>query len=92
MDEVVEIVATVDEPLKVLEMRLAELEGQIQTLMAQSATKEEQRGRKTSRSFAGATKLEEGVSASAVDAALGSLSVEQRIAVKMEMLRNGILG
>ena len=34
----------------------------------------------------------EGMQAGAIDAALGSLSVEQRIAVKAQLLRAGVLG
>lgn len=91
--EEVTILAEVEEPtVQSLERRLAEIEGQIQNLLASATAKEESTGRKTVQSFGVSTKLAEGVSASAMDDALGSLSVEQRIAVKMEMMRRGWIG
>ena len=67
-----------------LETRLAEAETTIATLRAQATT------RKTAPTLA----AKEGVSlqAGALDAALASLSVEQRIAVKAQLLRSGFLG
>ncbi len=68
-----------------LEQRLAEAEATIATLRAQ--------GRKTAPT-GGALLAKEGVAveAGALDAALVSLSLEQRIAVKAGLLRSGLLG
>lgn len=98
MEELIEgeIVATVAEvTVSDLEVRVAELESRIETLM--SAAAKEPVGRKTVSSFAASAAskkgvaLVEGISAGALDTALASLSVEQRIAVKMEMLRSGLM-
>ena len=69
-----------------LEHRLAEAEATIATLKAG--------GRKTLSASATTLANKEGVTveAGALDAALKSLSLEQRIAVKSEMLRSGLLG
>jgi len=69
-----------------LEQRLAEAEATIASLRAQT-------GRKTTASGT-AMVAREGVAveAGALDAALRSLSLEQRIAVKSEMMRAGLLG
>ena len=68
-----------------LEARLAEAEAIIATLRAS--------GRKTiAASGSLVSKEGTGVEAHAVDAALTSLSVEQRIAVKAGLIRGGLLG
>ena len=69
--------------------RLAEAESTIVTLRAQAVS---QPGRKTTA--AGTLVAKEGVSieAGALDAALSTLSLEQRIAVKAQLLRSGLLG
>lgn len=65
--------------------RLAEAETTIASLRAQT-------GRKTVS--AGSLVAKEGVAleAGALDSALGSLSLEQRIAVKAQLMRSGLLG
>ena len=68
-----------------LEERLAEAEATIASLKAS--------GRKTSAAGVGKLVAKEGSGDGAtVDAALGSLSVEQRIAVKAGLMRAGLLG
>lgn len=69
-----------------LEQRLAEAEKTIASLKAS--------GRKTQAGGAASLVAKEGgpVESGAVDAALGSLSVEQRIAVKAGLLRAGLVG
>ncbi len=69
-----------------LQQRLAEAEKTIASLKAS--------GRKTVAGGATSLVAKEGGSldAGAVDAALGSLSVEQRIAVKAGLLRAGLVG
>lgn len=68
-----------------LQQRLAEAEKTIATLKAS--------GRKTVAGGASLVAKEGGsMDAGAVDAALGSLSVEQRIAVKAGLLRAGLVG
>ncbi len=69
-----------------LEQRLAEAEKTIATLKAS--------GRKTVAGGAASLVAKEGGSmeAGAMDAALSSLSVEQRIAVKAGLLRAGLVG
>ena len=89
---VAEIVATVAEPGVELERRVAELESQIRELMAQASAAHESAGRKTAKTFAASAAKGETIAAGALDAAFASLSVEQRIAVKMEMLRSGLIG
>lgn len=102
------IVATVEsqreselaERLRLTEEKLLAAEGRIAELSAAAAAKAE--GRKTlsagatamlSKSGVAAEGLGEGrMEAGALDAALSSLSIEQRFAVKAEMLRSGLLG
>jgi hypothetical protein len=69
--------------------RLAEAEITIATLRAQAASNT---GRKTT--VAATLVAKEGVAmeAGALDAALSTLSLEQRIAVKAQLLRSGLLG
>jgi len=89
----VTLVATVDETHDPLELRLEAAEAEIRALKA-AAELGVETGRKT---VAAQTVAKPGVlaaetlSASALDVALASLSVEQRIAVKSEMLRAGLL-
>ncbi|ADV80932.1 hypothetical protein [Terriglobus saanensis] len=82
----VALVATVEDTL---ELRLEAAEAEIRALKATAET-----GRKT-RSTQTLTKpgvsAVETITASALDLALTSLSVEQRIAVKSELLRSGLL-
>jgi len=89
---VTEIVATVAEPAVELERRVAELESQIHELMAQASAAYESAGRKTAKTFAASAAKGETIAAGALDAAFASLSVEQRIAVKMELMRSGLIG
>ncbi len=102
------IVATVEsqregelaERLRLAEDKLAAAESRIAELTAAASVKAE--GRKTvsagrtsmlSKTGISAEGLETGrVEAGALDAALSSLSIEQRFAVKAEMLRSGLLG
>ena len=74
-----------------LEERLAEAEATITSLRAEAG---KAAGRKTSAGGVGSLVAREGVAveAGALDAALRSLSLEQRIAVKSEMMRAGLLG
>lgn len=77
-----------------LELRLAEAEATIATLRAEAARPSPSHSaRKTAPAGAPSLASREGVSveASALDASLRSLSIEQRIAVKSEMLRAGLL-
>jgi Flp pilus assembly secretin CpaC len=90
------IVATVETQREAeLEQRLAEAQAKIAELMAASASNQPS-GRKT-LSVGTATMLaKQGVSvdsleAGAIDGALASLSIEQRIAVKAELMRVGML-
>lgn len=98
------IVATVEEsPIselreQELERRLAEAEAKITQLSAQSLPAA---GRKTLAPGTASMLAKQGVAveaggvvleAAALDGALASLSIEQRIAVKAEMLRAGLLG
>jgi len=76
-----------------LERRLEEAEARIAELTAAAATA----GRKTLPSGMASMLAKQGVTvesmeAGAIDAALSSLSIEQRIAVKAELLRAGLLG
>jgi len=88
------IVATVESAREAeLEKKLAEAEAKITELSAAGVVG----GRKTSaagvgRMFAKEGSTGEGFDASAIDAALTSLSVEQRIAVKSALLRSGMVG
>ena len=95
------IVATVDTAAEFEGRRIAELEQRLQEaerqLIAFQATAVPESGRKTAAAGA-ATMLakQEGdgatFSAAAVDGALATLSIEQRIAVKAELLRAGLIG
>jgi len=91
------IVATVESAREEeLTRRLEEAEAKIASLMAGSSAA----GRKTLSAGTATMLAKSGVAfdgglameAGAVDAALGSLSIEQRIAVKAELLRAGLLG
>lgn len=90
------IVATVESAREAeLERKLAAAEARIAELTA-SAAAAEPAGRKTLSSGMTAMLSKQGVvvdglEAGAVDAALGSLSIEQRIAVKSELMRAGLL-
>ena len=102
------IVATVETAREAeLERRLAEAEARIVTLTAAAAASAPQpaqgAGRKTLGAGLTSMLAKQGVAldlgaagtpveAGALDAALGSLSIEQRIAVKAEMRRAGLLG
>jgi hypothetical protein len=74
-----------------LEQRLAEAESTIAALKAEAARAGT---RKTTPAGASALLAKEAVvpESGALDAALRSLSIEQRIAVKSEMMRAGLLG
>jgi len=92
------IVATVESEREAeLERRLAEAEARIAELTAAAAPA----GRKTLPSGMASMLAKQGVAlhsvgesmeAGAIDSALSSLSIEQRIAVKAELLRAGLLG
>jgi len=91
------IVATVESPREAeLERRLAEAEKTIATLRA-SATQQEgrqesrQEGRRTLPVSLLAKQHDPAAEPAALDAALSSLSLEQRIAVKAQLLRSGLL-
>ncbi len=83
------LVATVEETRDALELRLEAAEAEIRALKASAET-----GRKTVSAQTLAKPgvlVAESLNASALDLALTSLSLEQRIAVKSEMLRSGLL-
>ena len=88
------IIATVDSAREVeLERRLEEAEARIVELTATAAPV----GRKTLPSGMASMLAKQGLTvesmeAGAIDAALSSLSIEHRIAVKAELLRAGLLG
>ena len=88
------IVATVESVREAeLEKKLAEAEAKIAELSAAGVVG----GRKTSaagvgRMFGKDGSMGEGLDAGTIDAALTSLSVEQRIAVKSALLRAGMVG
>ncbi|HEX4154374.1 MAG TPA: hypothetical protein VHY48_02055 [Acidobacteriaceae bacterium] len=90
------IVATVESQREAeLERKLAEAEAKIAELMAGAAP--QQTTRKTLPASTATMLTKQGVAvesmeAGALDGALASLSVEQRIAVKSELLRAGLLG
>ena len=107
-ERVERIVATVEsqreaellQRLEATESKLADAEARLGALSEGSAA-----GRKTSTTGMVATLAKQGIAASgletlesgrmeagALDAALASLSIEQRFAVKAEMLRSGMLG
>ena len=86
-ESVERIVATVESAREAeLERKLAEAERTIVELRAASTG-----GRKTVVAGALVAKAGEGSELEALDGALASLSVEQRFAVKAEMLRLGLL-
>ncbi len=91
------------ERLRLAEDKLAAAESRIAELLASAAApRRESAGRKTlsagmtamlGKSGVSAEGLESGrIEAGALDSALGSLSIEQRFAVKAELLRSGLLG
>ena len=91
------------ERLRVTEDKLLAAESRIAELVASAAVlKPETQGRKTFSAGITAMLSKQGVSAEwvesgrieagALDSALGSLSIEQRFAVKAELLRSGLLG
>ena len=95
--------AELNERLRAAEAKLAEAENRIQELSA--AAVQTQGGRKTVTAGMVATFAKQGIAAGALegleagrfeagalDGALSSLSIEQRFAVKAEMLRAGLLG
>jgi hypothetical protein len=85
-ESVERIVATVESAREAeLERKLAEAERTIVELRASAG------GRKTVVAGALVAKAGEGSELEALDGALASLSVEQRFAVKAEMLRLGLL-
>ncbi len=100
--EVQRIVATVDqgEPGRSeLERKLREAEQQIVELKAQAGQQTARAmGRKTLPAMTASLLSKQGIStlesvdAGALDAAMGSLSIEQRIAVKSELFRAGLMG
>lgn len=91
------IVATVESQREAeLEAKLAAAEARIVELQAR-ATGAETAGRKTLPASMTTLLAKQGVTldsidAGAIDAALTSLSIEQRIAVKSQLLRAGLLG
>jgi len=84
MGEVLDVVATVEDGAHALEMRVAVAEAEIRELKASRF----EGGRKTVAHVAAAGKEPR---VDSLDAVLACLSVEQRIAVKSEMLRSGLL-
>jgi uncharacterized protein YaaN involved in tellurite resistance len=101
--EVQRIVATVEGAENSLERRLGELERVVSELRSQggrglSANAAGMQNRKTLSANTMALLAKQGISASesvdagALDAALNGLSIEQRIAVKSQLLRAGLLG
>ena len=81
------IVATVESREAELERKLADAEQTIAELRASAGVG----GRKTLVAGSMVAKAAEGSEMGALDGALSSLSVEQRFAVKAEMLRSGLL-
>ncbi len=101
--QVTRIVATVEtqreaeleRKLAQAEARIAEAEGKIAELVA-SASTAQPAGRKTLPTTMATMLAKQGVvmdsvEAGAIDGALSSLSIEQRIAVKAELMRAGVL-
>ncbi len=97
--------ADLSERLRFAETKLAEAESRIAELSAAASTVNASVGRKTAATGMVATLAKQGISAAALeglekgrfeagalDSALASLSIEQRFAVKAEMLRAGLLG
>ena len=90
------------ERLRLVEDKLVNAESRVAELTAAAAVSVKAEGRKTvsagmasmlSKSGISADGLGTGrIEAGALDAALSSLSIEQRFAVKAEMLRSGLLG
>jgi hypothetical protein len=85
--------AAMEERLAAAEAKIAQLEAEASTNM----TKEVKNSRKTLPAGMAHMLAKQGVTvdsleAGALDAALGSLSVEQRIAVKAQLMRAGMLG
>ena len=81
--------------LAAAELRIAELQGRASSTVR--ATGAEISGRKTLPSSMTTMLAKQGVTldsleAGALDAALTSLSIEQRIAVKSQLMRAGLLG
>ena len=93
--------AELAERLRITEAKLAEAEGRIAELSA-AAVAATPAGRKTISAGVSHLLAKQGVSvdglesgrmeAGSIDAALTSLSIEQRFAVKTELLRSGLLG
>lgn len=94
------IVATVESRREVeLEQRLAAAEARVAELQARAAAPvgDDATGRKTLPASMVTLLAKQGVTvesmeAGALDAALSSLSLEQRIAVKAQLMRSGMLG
>lgn len=93
------IVATVESHREMeLEQKLAAAEATIAELRAQGSAGSPDSGRKTIPSAMTSLLAKQGVTieslegAGALDAALVSLSLEQRIAVKAQLMRAGLLG
>ncbi|HEV2619466.1 MAG TPA: hypothetical protein VGU23_05950 [Acidobacteriaceae bacterium] len=92
------IVATVDARRELeLEEKLATAEQKIAELQARGSHAAPAAGRKTLPSAMTNLLAKQGVTidsleAGSLDAALGSLSIEQRIAVKSQLIRAGLLG
>jgi hypothetical protein len=93
--QVTRIVATVETQREAeLERKLAEAEAKIAELVASAST--QPAGRKTLPTSMATMLAKQGVvmdsvEAGAIDSALTSLSIEQRIAVKSELMRAGVL-
>jgi hypothetical protein len=93
------IVATVESRREMeLEEKLAAAEARISELQARGSARSSDSGRKTIPSAITSLLTKQGVTieslegAGALDAALVSLSLEQRIAVKAQLMRAGLLG
>ena len=94
--------AELAERLRVTEAKLAEAEGRMAELAAAASATIASVGRKTLSAGMTAMLAKQGIStdglqtgrmeAGSLDAALTSLSIEQRFAVKTELLRAGLLG
>lgn len=93
--QVSRIVATVESQREAeLERKLAEAEAKIEELVASASA--QPAGRKTLPTTMATMLAKQGVvmdsmEAGAIDGALASLSIEQRIAVKAELMRAGVL-
>ena len=94
--------AELAERLRITENKLAEAENRIAELSAAAAGVVAPSGRKTASTGMVTMLAKQGVSveglesgrmeAGSLDTALSSLTIEQRFAVKAELLRNGLLG